>query len=543
MKLQTLAVIFIIIILPISILLSEYSGSQIETLNLQLSYDSKLQNATYDAIKAFQLNTVNSSVSDLSNSKIRDIEASVSTFFTSIASNFNLEGYNQDILVEYIPALVYTMYDGYYIYSAYENTLTSTEVSSTSEYQDDDLLYGLKPYIYYSCRYISGNIDVVITYSLDNYITVQGTDKLGDPIYLDGYLIDGLKQNNDGTINYRGYTIEEEELLKEYVGDTEYEYVKENGVKYYKEVAVDGTISWFSMLNGIKYTQVGFTNYETDDSALKYYTEALEFKAALNSAGLLSLKTSDAVDEDGNKLEIFGDMDIFDYKYEYIYEEEKIYIEEDSSNFNEHRKAVIRYSIEKNLSIAIANYNEYQYAKATFEMPELSEDEWSKIVNNVNIISFMQGISIGGKIYNGYSVVQNNKTEEFVSENAIYITASDGYYHKINSLELKELTDFTGIFNVNFERKSLETTNGYIYYYPNTALASYSSIVSSSSLEILGTESEDGGYIYINNIYDYLCNEITEIGDAYFTALGRERYSVYKVNNEIDVDIEVGIED
>lgn len=90
MKIQNLAVIFIIIVLPISMILSSYTGNQVKTLRLQISYDSKLNNATYDALKAFQLNTMNSDTSDLANSKLRDIEASANTFFNSVASNFNM---------------------------------------------------------------------------------------------------------------------------------------------------------------------------------------------------------------------------------------------------------------------------------------------------------------------------------------------------------------------------------------------------------------------------------------------------------------------
>lgn len=164
MKLQGLAVIAIIIILPMTIILSSYSQSQIKTLQLQTQYDSKLQNATYDAIKAFQLNMSNSSTSDLANSKMRDIKASVNTFYNSLASHFNMVGYGKDVLQNYVPAIVYTLYDGYYIYSAYDNTLDNGES-----------IYGLKPYIYYSCRYKpNGNSDFVITYSLDSYITIQG---------------------------------------------------------------------------------------------------------------------------------------------------------------------------------------------------------------------------------------------------------------------------------------------------------------------------------------------------------------------------------
>lgn len=177
MKLQGLAVIAIIIILPMSIILSSYSQSQIKTLQLQTQYDSKLQNATYDAIKAFQLNMSNSSTSDLANSKMRDIKASVNTFYNSLASHFNMTGYGKDILQNYVPAIVYTLYDGYYIYSAYDNTLdVNDQFDENASYKNGEKIYGLKPYIYYSCRYKpNSNSDFVITYSLDSYITIQGT--------------------------------------------------------------------------------------------------------------------------------------------------------------------------------------------------------------------------------------------------------------------------------------------------------------------------------------------------------------------------------
>lgn len=113
-----------------------------KTISLQTSYDTKLNNATYDALKAFQLNTINSSTSDLTNSKIRDIEASVNSFFNSVASNFNMAGYNRDILKEYVPALVYTMYDGYYIYSPYTNTLSEEDYNDNSTYKNGEKYLG-----------------------------------------------------------------------------------------------------------------------------------------------------------------------------------------------------------------------------------------------------------------------------------------------------------------------------------------------------------------------------------------------------------------
>ena len=67
MKLQNMAVIFIIIILPISMVLADYTASRVDTLRLQISYDEKLDNATADAVEAFQMNTFNGDESVLAN--------------------------------------------------------------------------------------------------------------------------------------------------------------------------------------------------------------------------------------------------------------------------------------------------------------------------------------------------------------------------------------------------------------------------------------------------------------------------------------------
>ncbi len=69
MKLQSLAIIFIIIIMPISMVLSEYISNKIETEERELVYNTRLLNSTYDAIKAYQLNTVNNAFVDVTNKK------------------------------------------------------------------------------------------------------------------------------------------------------------------------------------------------------------------------------------------------------------------------------------------------------------------------------------------------------------------------------------------------------------------------------------------------------------------------------------------
>lgn len=264
---------------------------------MQTTYDTKLNNATYDALKAFQLNTINSSTSDLSNSKMRDIEASVNSFFNSVASNFNMAGYNRDILKEYVPALVYTMYDGYYIYSPYTNTLSDEDYNSNSTYKNEEKISGLKPYIYYSCRYKKGDDDFVITYSLDNYITIYGRIK-GKEVYDSGYLINDCSAD-EASVKYRGISIETENLKEKILGK-EYTYTKINGVKYYYD---NNNEKWFSILNGEK-NETTEKFDETNYSAIKYYTEAAKFKdKIINEYGLDKLKTSDAVYLDGKKIE------------------------------------------------------------------------------------------------------------------------------------------------------------------------------------------------------------------------------------------------
>lgn len=535
MKIQSLAVIFIIIILPISMILTVYTQNQMKTLELQITYDSRLKNATYDAIKAFQLNTVNSSTSELANSKMRDIEASVNTFFNSMAKNFNMEGYNSDMLKDYVPALVYTMYDGYYIYSPFTNTLTDEEKFKENlidnEYTNGAKISDLKPYIYYSCRYVSNSlgINVVINYSLDNYITIQGIVN-NKGIYESGYVINPKNIMVSGdSVSYRGVPIDSENLLKEYIGPNNdennlYEYVKINGVKYYKyKPGVDNKTGWFSLLNGKRYGQPFDTEQKIDKntSAKKYYIEAKEFMEKLKNWGITELTTSNARDEDGNPISNFQQgIPIFDNISNNGKSEE-----ENNSNFTQHRLEVIRYSIEKNLSTAIANYNNYSSVTSDFQMPNLKDEEWEKILSNVSMISFLQGLSIGGKIYNGYSIITNNKNEEVVSEEAIYIVDNAGSYHRVNDKELLDGTSIAskGIFNVDFEVKSKITDEGTQYFYPQTEYASYSSIVNQTGLNEM------------KNVYKYLDNcDNPSLKEIYYTALARERYGMYRTANNAD---------
>ena len=121
MKLQHLAIIFILIVFPISLILSEYLDTQMKTITLQTKYTNSLTAATYDMMKSFQINTVNNRFSAISDSKIRDLQASVNAFYTSLSSGTMALGLDRSAIETYTPAILCSLYDGYYIYSKYNN--------------------------------------------------------------------------------------------------------------------------------------------------------------------------------------------------------------------------------------------------------------------------------------------------------------------------------------------------------------------------------------------------------------------------------------
>lgn len=325
MKIQSLAIIFIIVILPISIVLTSYTQSRVQTLSLQARYDSKLIDATYDALKAYQINSLNNSSSDYVNSKMRDIKASVNTFFNTMASGFSTLGYSKETIQNYVPAIVYTMYDGYYIYSPYKNTwdeetknkvkqeeeqYTEQGITYTPSFSSDENLYGLKPYIYYSCRYKRGEkFDITITYSLDNYIQIQGYVTEGNKkktVSKSGYVLSNVNVNGDN-VTYKNISINTEQNLRENISfinlngvytETNLKFIKRNGVKYYLDETNNKV---FSIMNGKAILQTGISASEinNNNNAKEYYKKAKEIENFIKTY-LSDLSTNDIVDTTGN---------------------------------------------------------------------------------------------------------------------------------------------------------------------------------------------------------------------------------------------------
>lgn len=269
MKLQNMTVIFIIIMIPIILVVSYYIGLQINTITMQKNYTVKLQTAAKDSIQALEINTVewNSASSNLADSKRRDVLAAINTFTTSLANGMGIGGAGKGRIQTYIPAIVYTMYDGYYIYSASLMKDQNTTTEGLTQFDDDGTIkskgtpsyqYILKPYSPYSARYANGNVDVTVNYTLDNYIRVYGN--VDDEYQVkEGYLVvcdddAGVRVNKNGGsisgITYRGATIKPEAL-------TEQVYTDE-GVKEYQYIydQYDNKLYW----DGSKYFSVDKNN-------------------------------------------------------------------------------------------------------------------------------------------------------------------------------------------------------------------------------------------------------------------------------------------
>ena len=208
-------------------------------------------------------------------------------------------------------------------------------------------------------------------------------------------------------------------------------------------------------------------------------------------------------------------------------------IENETSTFNQHRLAVIRYKIENNLAIAISNYNVYSGAtKFVFQMPELKEDEWDQIIHNISLISFLQGLPIGEKTYNGYTLVTNSESEEVVLEGNIFMLGESAneekVYYRIGDVELENGGTATlnagnygdissaGRLNLDFKRRYVTDTSQtqtYYYYQMRNFKASYNSVVMQDKVTTF------------DDIYKYISSSKVspDYQRAFYTALGRER--------------------
>lgn len=587
MKFQYLAVIFVIIMLPIVLVMSFYVQTQTDVMKRQGEYKAYLSDATHDAIKAFQINTTNSYYSSVSDSKIRDIEAAVNAFYNSLTANLN---YSKSELQAFIPAIVFTLYDGYYIYGKRYNVYEGPKINEsgelwdmtinteTEDITDPDLYeYGLKPFVYYSCQYQKGSDNFIVNYTLDNFISIYGyitceNEETGrrerQYINKSGHLIQ-IDPNRDFGGNYKDTTIENNtEYLTEYLKfsnpdagfrDGKYRYIVHQNQKVY----INGNVSdadedryfWYDQgvghaIQGVT-TKAAIAETMKISSSYEYYEEAYKFSKWVydNLRDIKQENIRTVVRKADGKIEVTtgGENLEFNAGDERIFDTSKD-PEDPESTFNQHRIAVIKNAIETNLVAAINSYNS-NASSFSYALPQLIEEDWEKVVNNVCMISFMQGMPLGTKYFNDYVVTPNDKNNEFVDNDALYLITNDGKYHLASCPYLVESTQnqemiVGGYINTAFQRQTVEQTVNEekvaSYYYrhvydsdpPNERYVPYTPcyqcLVNSSGRYDLDDDiinNSTGRIISNERSYD-----ISILRQKYFTIFGREKNNLYKTN-------------
>lgn len=532
MKLQSLAVIFVIIILPVSLVMSEYIQLQLDSVVLMSTYDAKLNDATYDAIRAYQLNEQNATTDGINNEKVRDIRASINSFYASLSNSLGTEGYTEEDLKPYVPAIVYTLYDGYYIYGPYRKK------------SNDTLDYGIKPFIAYSEKYEEGENSIVINYTLDNYITIYGkingvyVQKGGfivDPdkieVNYDSVKVGNLNINRETLKEINGYDVQNDDEIPDQI-EKVYKYVNqwskanednnkihiESRQKIMKDgdkwriANIDRTYGEYTWIDEsiVPQEDKEELNNISDESAILYYKSAKSFsKWVKENLDWVKIPQSNSAEITYSK----ANTKLFETLVE---------VEGEDSIFNSHRKEVIRKSIESNLRAAIESYNSISQAVGildAFKMPKLTEQDWEKILNNISVISFLQNIITKNNYqkYSGYCVLTNNQNKDYIDPTQIYIYDQNaGIAHRISCERVKDIdsANIRAYKNIDFLRQNVFDTQGMArYYYKHNATLCYDCLVNTR-----GSKEE--------NIEEILETMPQYVKETYYTALAREKYNV-----------------
>lgn len=211
MKLQNLIIIFLAVALPVILVLAVYVELQVDTAATKARYTDYLITAAHETINAYQLNTTNDKYSSNTDPKLRSITAALNIFSSNMASSFNSTGASRSTVMAYVPALLFTMYDGYYIYNPTEHSWDGDTWGS-----GEILSHELKPYVHYSKEYTGSGRKVIINYTLDNYIAVfDYNTSTGDYTTKAGYLEvipDGVSFDGNDGYAYDYYYAQDEAL-------------------------------------------------------------------------------------------------------------------------------------------------------------------------------------------------------------------------------------------------------------------------------------------------------------------------------------------
>ena len=207
-------------------------------------------------------------------------------------------------------------------------------------------------------------------------------------------------------------------------------------------------------------------------------------------------------------------------------------------------------------------------------MPIMSDDDWYSILNNVSMVTFMQGMSIGYRYYNNYAIITNNVNKEVVKTENIYIVTEDEAiagtenknreYHQpgckelLDNIQNKKIEAYpTASFqrqsvkvsensdedeNFYYQSRGVEDSNRIIngkkfltgcYNCIVNATAEYDvdDIIEGNDLIDFANRTESGGNGQVS--FKQNNDSYKKVRQAYMLALARERYDLYKSNFDL----------
>lgn len=352
MKLSHLTIIFIIIILPISIISRSKMEDYFLTLRDQVRLNNVIDAATQDAIDT--LIEANNEFQSISTTGKFDVtqklaKEAVQTFFKTFAINFNMPyipGQTESYFSVYIPAIVVVAYDGFYIYS----------VDDTG---NRNYAYQMSPKIPYS--YTDEKTGAIINFTLGNHIKMLVKT---DP-------------DNDNSWKYL-----EGELTNDFIEDSSENFQKyiDAYQAYYENTPAGTSQALDALINDLP-------SLTSDLSVLIYaLANKYEEKRAKIIPGFLVPGSS--TNRDVPLLQDYGE-------------------EREASDFHKIRRKVIIELIRQTLQEEINSHETYAKimgATYDFDLPEITDDDWTNSINDISVLSFVQGMKIGtSSYYNNYA--------------------------------------------------------------------------------------------------------------------------------------------
>lgn len=372
MKLSHLTIFFIIIILPFSIAVRNNMNNYFINLKDQTRLNNVIDIATGDALETlvelndeFQMLYINERF-DITQ---RLAEEAVESFFKTLAVNYNMpyiEGYTQSYFSVYVPAIVIVAYDGFFIYS----------VDDTG----NGYAYNMSPKIPYS--YVDPTTDAIINFTLGNYIKMFTDGRYFEGEFTEDYYV-GSDLDDDGNIDTGSKA--KYNLYYEAYGGASDPNADDN---LYKDIAA-------------------LTNDMSVIVAAMHEKE-LSTGNKIVPSFLIPPNSSDA-----GAIPFLRDYDQSD---------------NDASAFHKKRREVIINIIRDTLRQEINSHQTYAKIMGSnynFSLPEIANDDWTNSINDISVMSFIQGMPIGvNAYYNNYALGGSR----IVQTDYIYATA-DNLYH------------------------------------------------------------------------------------------------------------------